>query len=375
MSINSEFNSPYSVHKIFHHWDKISELREGKQPIPLQVQLIMSDLCNQDCHFCSYRNSNYTTNELFKVIDKDGKVNNNPNRMIPYEKCIEILDDCKELGVKGMQFTGGGEPTVHPKHQEIMQHSVNLGLELGLVSNMVILRDGLLDVFKSDKSKWVRVSVDAGDELSYARIRRINKAMYNKACENIQKLVHIRDSFNPDLVIGVGFVVTKENWQEVVIATEKAKSWGVNNIRISAIFSEDDIDYFDGFWEEANELCKEAKKLEDPKQNFKVFNLFDDRSEDLKLGHPDYSFCTYQHLNSYIGGDLNVYRCCNLAYNLRGKLGSIENMRFKDFWLSREKEDVMGDFDARGCPLCMFSNKNRLALYAIESNPKHVNFV
>ena len=58
----------YSSGKVFHHRDKIDQLKAGEQTVPLQVHLIISDLCNQDCSFCAYRMSGYTTNELFKVV-------------------------------------------------------------------------------------------------------------------------------------------------------------------------------------------------------------------------------------------------------------------------------------------------------------------
>lgn len=372
--MTAEINTPYSPHKIFHHWDRIEQLRRGEQVVPLQVQLIISDLCNQNCSFCAYRMDGYSSNQLFAIIDpKTGEKNNNPARFIPYPKVIEILDDCVEMGVKAIQVTGGGEPTVHPKHKEIFEYIVKSGLQLGLVSNFAILRDGVLNAFKHENAQWVRVSIDAGLPATYSYIREVSEAMYHKVLENITQLVKIRNEYNPNLVIGIGFVVTKDNFREVVLATEKAKEWGVDNIRLSAIFTEEDIDYFDGFWDEANQLCKEAKKLETP--TFKVFNLFDDRSADLQLKHPDYKFCGYQELNTYIGGDLNVYRCCNLAYNEKGKLGSLVGQRFKDFWVSQEKTSKICGFNAKTCPRCMFNGKNKQILYAIEPNPKHVNFV
>jgi MoaA/NifB/PqqE/SkfB family radical SAM enzyme len=373
MSVSNDYNSPYSPHKIFHHWDRIEQLRRKDQTVPLQVQLIISDLCSHDCSFCAYRQSGYTSNELFGIIDKDGSVNNNPNRMIPYPKVLEIIDDCAELEVKAIQITGGGEPSVHPKHPEIYHYILDKGLDLGLVSHGNILRPKALEAMLRPGFQWVRISVDAGTKESYGSIRRINPSNFAVTLANIQTIVDEKKKHNPDLVVGVGFVVTEDNWKEVVQCTQMMKDIGVDNIRISAIFTTENITYFDGFWDEALALCKEAKSLETP--TFKVFNLFDDRSDDLKLKNPDYKFCGYQQLNTYIGGDLNVYRCCNLAYSDRGILGSLINQRFKDFWLSEEKKSKIENFNAKQCKLCMFNGKNKQILYAIESSPKHVNFV
>ena len=42
----------YSTLKAAYHIEKISRLRDGLQIVPSHVQLIISDLCNQNCHFC-----------------------------------------------------------------------------------------------------------------------------------------------------------------------------------------------------------------------------------------------------------------------------------------------------------------------------------
>ena len=108
---------------------------------------------------------------------------------------------------------------------------------------------------------------------------------------------------------------------------------------------------------------------------FKIFNLFDDRINDLKQQRPDYSFCSYMNLNVYVGGDLKLYRCCTTAYNDRGEYASIEAKRFKDVWASAEKEADFKAFDARGCDRCMFNAKNRFINYVISPDAAHVNYI
>ena len=78
---------------------------------------------------------------------------------------------------------------------------------------------------------------------------------------------------------------------------------------------------------------------------------------------------------SAIGADLNVYRCCVLAYNNRGLLGSIANQTFSELWWSEQVANMLNDFDATGCPRCMFNKKNETIRYALNPNPEHVNFL
>jgi len=364
----------YSPWKIAHHPDKIDQLRKKEQPVPLQVQITLSDLCNQNCSFCAYRMENYTTNQLFGEKDKiTGLINNNPNRMIPYDKCIEILNDCKDMGVKALQYTGGGEPTVHPKHKEIFQHTLDLGLDLSLITNGVLMRPGMPEILS--QGSWVRFSLDAAKKESYSSIREVSEDYFEKVLKHIKQVVDARNkNKESNLVIGIGFVVTQDNYKEIREAGEIAKDLGVDNIRISAIFTPKDFEYHKNIYPRAKEESAKLKSdLETEK--FKVFNLFGDRIEDLIQQKPDYNFCGFMHLNTWIGGDLNIYTCCNNAYNEIGKMGSIKKMSFKEFWNSKEKKEKYKKFNAKGCERCMFNNKNRFIEYLIEDNPTHINYI
>ena len=174
-------------------------------------------------------------------------------------------------------------------------------------------------------------------------------------------------------MIGAGFVVTKDNWKEVVLCAENVKNVGVDNLRISAVFQSDGAAYFKDFHKEAAALCRDAEGLSDG--NFKVFNNFGLRIDDLYAKNPDYSFCGYQHFTSYVADDLNVYRCCVYSFNERGLIGSIKNQRFKELWESDQKKNNFNEFDARGCERCLYNNTNKTILYAIDPNPQHANFV
>lgn len=364
--------NPYSPLKVIHHRERLDALRRGEQIVPTQVQLIISDLCNQDCGFCAYRQSGYTANELFTFDSTLSVVgHNNPVRMIEHCKVDEILQDVHDMGIKAVQFTGGGEPTVHPQFADIYQRTLNLGLTPALVTNGVLLDKHIERVVHS---AWVRISVDASTPAMYANIRRVSEGQFHRVWCNISKLVDAkreRDARN--LAIGVGYVVTQDNWHGVMEFARRAKAAGVDNIRISAVFQPDDEEYFSSFYDGASRLCKDVEELETP--DFKVFNLFGDRVQDLRDHSPDYEFCGYQQFNTYIGGDLNVYRCCVQSYSTHGLIGSLKHQTFRELWFSQEKTDDFDSFDARNCERCQFNSKNRTILYAIDDEPMHVNFV
>jgi MoaA/NifB/PqqE/SkfB family radical SAM enzyme len=348
-------------------------MKEGGLPIPLQVQLIISDLCNHNCNFCAYRLENYTSNQLFGVEDPETHiVNNNPNRMIPVEKVYEILEDCADMGVKAMQFTGGGEPTVHPHHDEIFARTVELGMDLALVTNGARMTDKAIAALVKG-GKWVRVSIDAGDPNTYKEVREVSDKMFDRVWRNIAKLAAARNAAEEtDLLIGLGFVVTPDNWKEVYSFVERAVESGADNVRISAMFSNEEGTH-DPYAEECSKLLREVHK--DFGKKIKVFDMFSDRLDDLAEKSPDYSHCPYMKLNVYIGGDQNIYSCCNNAYNLIGLMGTIKDKTFKEFWFSEENIKKYTSFNAKKCARCMFNNKNRFINYMLLDDPQHVNYV
>lgn len=362
----------YSPLKVLHHHDRLELLRWGDQPAPTQVQLVISDLCNHDCEFCAFRMSGYTSNELFKVVEPDGTVNNNPRRMIPLEKVLEILDDCEAMGVRAVQITGGGEPTVHPQHEQIFQAVLDRGLELAVVTNGARMSSSLPRVLAN--AAWVRFSLDAAKPDTYSRVHGTSPETFYRVLMNIRQVCDARSAAMQRTTVGVSYVVTRLNAGEIVDAAMAARSLGVDNFRVSAMFNPDGTLYYpEALTARIRESCEAASKLSTG--TFRFINCFDDRYDDLAQGRPDYQRCGYQHFNTYIAGDLNVYRCCVTAYNPRGLVGSLQQQRFRELWESQAKRDSYEHFDARGCERCMFNAKNRVIDYALQPSPQDVNFV
>lgn len=362
--------NPYAANKAVLHADRLVALKEGRQPYPVHVHFILSDLCNQDCHFCAYRIEGYT--EHFAVIKADGTLDHNPNRMIPTAKALELVDDMATMGVKAVQFTGGGEPTVHPQCREIMSYARAKGMETALVTNGVLLKPELRDELMH--STWTRISLDCARAETYAAVRRVPASTFSRVLKNIGALIEERSAAESQLTVGVGFVVTHENWREVLEAAGIARDLGVDNLRISAAFQPENAVYFKDFHPRAAELVAQAAELS--VNGFQVINNFGSRFADLEQQHPEYERCPYQHFVTYIGADQNVYRCCVTSYTDRGLIGSVKDRRLIDLWHSQEKQADFASFDARGCPRCQFNDKNREINHMIDHLPTlHGGFV
>ena len=212
----------YSNLKSAYYIDRIAAFRTKQPVMPVQVQLVISDLCNQDCNFCTHRMSNGTAAEQFSVGN-----NHNPNRMIPTDKCLEILDNCRSLGVESIQFTGGGEPTVHPDHLKIFEYAQRY-FKTGLISNGYYFKDW--DIY--NKFDWIRISLDAATEETYKNIRK--HTGFDTVVANIK---NFSNQYNG--ILGIGFVITNDNEDEICEAAALAKRIGADYIRFGAVMSMD----------------------------------------------------------------------------------------------------------------------------------------
>ena len=349
----------YSPYKIVHHMDKLTQLKEGSAPVPLQVHIVPANVCNQNCTFCAYRMDGYLSNESFDTKD-----------MIPKKELFETLLHLHHMGVKAVQYTGGGEPLVHPDIHEAFKTTLGFGMDLALVTNGMALTTDISDTLGD--ASWVRVSLDAATPQMYSFLRKTPQKTFNSVLNNIKELVR----YKRQSVIGVGYVVQKENWEGVYNAAKLCKSLGVDTFRISAAFTTMGYEYFSDFEERAKELCAFTKaELED--ENFTVFNLFNDRVKDTFEGSQEYSFCPIKELQVYIGADCNVYTCCTLAYNKKGLIGSIKDQNFEQLWNSEEKRKLYKQHDPSvHCKFpCMYKGKNEFINYCIKQRANHINFI
>lgn len=356
----------YSTDKIAFHGDRLDDMRGGRQAVPINIQLVPSDFCNQDCHYCAYRASNGLSVQQFGGSDKRGNPTHNPVRMIPTPKLREIVDDAAEIGVKSITWTGGGEPTAHPDHLEMFDRALSRGLECSLNTNGQVLKDGWRDILP--RFTYVRFSFDGSTEAEYSAIRRTRPEIFHKVLDNIRALVdEVRRQGTP-CVVGAGYVVTPQFHGSTARAAELLRDAGVAYVRLASLQSTENSAVYGDDLEAARSSVREARRLRTP--SFEVFDQFDAA---LNKRMSD-SFCGFQQVVTYIGGNQKVYRCCYVAYSQEGEIGDLRDMSLKDWFRSSDKERSIADFDARSCRSCPLVKKNE-AITALLTPPTHVNFL
>ena len=129
-----------NVSKLLKHLPKIQLLQDGKRPSPVMFHMSPANPCNLTCSFCCF--ANRTLKE-----------------MLTLEQMKKAIDSFVELGATGMELTGGGEPTLHPKFGEVVNYAYERGLKIGVVTNGTTISKWHKVGGVWDKLEWIRLGM------------------------------------------------------------------------------------------------------------------------------------------------------------------------------------------------------------------------
>jgi len=362
--LEKDITQKYGNLKIIWQSDKLNALREGKVTAPLCVRVKPTNRCDHNCFYCSYHpESENILSEEFKAGDE-----------IPREKMMEILGDFKETGVKSLTFSGGGEPLIYPYIEQAFEKTLDSGIDLSIITNGQKLFGRKAEQLAN--AKWVRISLDASNQETFHKIRRVPTKLFGELEKNIRDFSRIKE---PSCELGINFVVHHLNEREVYEAARFFKDLGVNHIKFTPRWIDKKgewIEYHRPFKEGVIEQITRAKELAN-----KNFSIFDTYENDFNLtGVPEriYSTCPIMQIVPVIGADSTVYFCHDKTYTSRGALGSLKTQSFKELWFSKEAREKFEKFNPKNeCQQhCTYDARNILITDAIKSYDRnHINFI
>lgn len=352
----------YGGLKIIWHPEKLKSLREGKIMAPIYVRIKPTNKCNHRCFYCSYDpDFEYILSERLKREDQ-----------IPEEKIMEILHDFKEIGVKAVTFSGGGEPLIYPHILEAMKKVLEYGIDLSIITNGQNLKGEIAEVLA--QAKWVRISLDSINKETFKEIRRVSESLFDELINNLKNFVKIK---NPKCEFGINFVVNDKNFNQVYDAAKFFKEIGVNHLKITPLYTPRNFERYHNLFKEnvINQIKRAKEEFED--DSFSIFDTYENDFALTSIHKRAYTSCPIMQIVPVIGADSAVYFCHDKAYSNDGLLGSIKDKSFKDLWFSEESAEKFKTFNPQEkCKHhCTFDARNILINDAISCFGDHVNFI
>jgi MoaA/NifB/PqqE/SkfB family radical SAM enzyme len=160
---------------------------------PVSVNLDLTSACNFACPHC---------------VDS-GIINTGDQ--LDLQTVCDTVDTLRSQGLLSVILIGGGEPTLHRDFEAVVGYIKSKGIQLGIVTNGSRLSRiaGIVDSL--EKEDWVRISIDAGTEETFAASHlpraSITLAGLLKEAEGLKKR-------NPLITLGFSFVIV---WEGITV--------------------------------------------------------------------------------------------------------------------------------------------------------------
>lgn len=350
----------YSPLKFLAFADHLTAFRERRVLAPVHIRIKPTNHCNHNCWYCAYR-----VDDLQLGAEMDERDS------IPPDKMREIVEDIVAMGVKAVTFSGGGEPLLYKPLPETIERLAAGGVRVATLTNGSNLKGRVAEVL-ARHATWVRVSVDGWDEASYAKARGIKEGEFGRLLANIRDFTAQATA----CVLGISFIIGQDNHDHVYDICRLFKDCGANHVKLAAsVISNDgraNNAYHRPLMAKVEEQIARARTLESDR-----FQVLDHYHEAEERFEKHYTLCPFLQFLTVIGGDQCVYTCQDKAYTHDGRLGSIKDRSFRDFWFSEENRANLFAFNPSvSCQHHCVTHAKNLAIFEhLSIDPEHGFFV
>lgn len=358
--------------KIAWHQDRLEKWKNGERFGPITIDMALTQKCNYNCHFCY------------------AKMQDNEPEKITRDVVINFLDDCAELGVKGISLVSDGESSIHPEYVHFIQYAHSKGIDMASGTNGFVLKKPILEQILPSLT-YLRFNFSAGEATRYAEIMGTKKRNYYQVCMNAIDAMNIKKQKKLNVTVGLQMVFDPRDYDQIIPMAKLGKELGVDYTVIK--HCSDNEDGFLGVeyekYPEFYELLKEAESYSSGE--YKVYVKW---SKIKALGKRRYSKCYGPPLHLQMSGT-GLVAPCGMLFNERYKdfhIGNICTQRFKDIVMSDKYWDIMKKLHSPGfdprtdCGSLCLQHKTNEQLYDYMNGkttlekpegpaPEHVNFI
>ncbi len=359
--MNKNINKqPYSHLKILWHPDKLQALRDGVMTAPLYVRIKPTNRCNHRCFYCSYADKDLKLRESVQSFDE-----------IPWKILKEAISDLADIKIKAVTFSGGGEPLMYPYIEDAFKLILKKKIDLSLITNGQLLCGKKADLLS--RAKWVRISMDSCKSKTFSKIRGISEKSFHVIATNIRAFAKKK---NKSCELGINFVVTHQNADQVYDMAKFVKGLGVNHIKYTARITRNLFAYHKPFKDiVVEQIYKAQKKFGD--STFKTVNKYEDDFVLSMKAKRTYHFCPMVQVLTVIAADSKVYLCHDKAYVPSGEIGDLKKKMFKEIWFSSKTKKIFKNLDpVKQCRHhCVYDQRNIFINQIISKPDSHANFI
>ncbi len=309
--------------KIGWHLGRVEKWQRGERVAPITIDMALTRACNYSCGYCY---------AMFQENDR---------KIINKKVIFDFLEDCAEIGVKGISFVSDGESTISPVFTDACKYGHELGLSMAVGTNAFVLtKNRLEDVMPY--LTYLRVNFSAGEKKRYSEIMGVKESAYDRVCQNIRDMVEIKKKNNLKVTIGMQMVLMPQDADQIIPLVKLGKELRPDYAIIKHCSDNEEgglgVNYNE--YEKLYPLLKEAESYSD--ETYKCVIKWS-KIKDKGNNKRSYQRCYGAPFMLQLSGSGLVASCGGL-FNEKYKkfhIGNICETRFKDIWNSNKYWEIM----------------------------------
>lgn len=318
--------------KIAWHLDRVQAWERGERIAPITVDMALTRACNFGCHYC------------YAMLQE------NDRKVIDKNVIYGFLEDCAEIGVRGVSLVSDGESTISPVFIDAIVRGSELGISMACGTNGFVLNRRKLEEILPHLT-YLRINISAGERARYAEIMGVKEEWFDRVCQNIRDMVDIKRKNNLAVTIGLQMVLMPQYEDQILPLAHLGKELRPDYLIIKHCSDNEDGDLgvnYSGYRPLYDKLHA-AEGLSD--EDYKVVVKW---SKIDANGQRSYQRCYGPPFMIQISGS-GLVAPCGMLFNERYKkfhIGNIVDTRFKEIWSSDRYWEVMNylagpDFNAQ----------------------------
>jgi radical SAM protein with 4Fe4S-binding SPASM domain len=297
---------------------------------PLHVIIHPTISCNHSCNFCYHMKAMRGRKNAFEPKELDANY------------VTRLIEEMRELCVKNIILSGGGEPLMHPAIATIISKLNSTKIGSFLYTNLDLeITPELLD--EISELGGIGVNINFSDPERYVATRG-KKVNLERVKGNIDKLVSHGSKLYGTIIVSYAQAYVERTVDFCLEA-------GMVGVNVSPAFDAD---------ESVTDTLKQIKKRFAHCPVRVVGPLEKVIEKDHKV------FCQSHRFDVTIGADYGIYPCCYAAYREEFLITNLsDHNSFRQAWESEMRKDWVDHFEP-GCKTCWFAPVNQQILQEIK---------
>ena len=310
---------------------------QGHIPDPIQVEIHPTDICNHACVWC------VALGERKKGLT------------MSREQLLKLVHDLGASHVMDLLFSGGGDPLAHPAINDALHIAASYGMTIEIVTNGGLLNASLRDVILAT-CHVIRISIDAGDDATYAHIHRPT-AHGDSWQQTLEHLTWLLDHRQSHTKVVTSFVLHEKSYASLSSFLHTMEQIGV-----------DAVDIKTNFFAPAS-VARNLRATAD-----EIITTYQEQGGTLAVNydryierrglsqtvakHADWPMLLYR---AVIDSHGDLYPCCHLLGNPQFFQGNVFKPSFREVWYAPERFTWLSAATTRedGCRVCIEKTPNQ----------------